>query len=105
MKKERSIGERLAGLGLAVAVSFNPSVPNRHPEQLFELRDNSPNMSGNEVLIKENVVFAANTETAPPQPTSSPIPSPSLSPTPSPLPSPTLTPEPTPTLSPVEKGI
>lgn len=104
MKKEKSIAERLAGIGLAAAVSLSSNAaPNRHPEQLFQLRDNSPNMSVNEEPIKENVVFAANTETAPPTSTPSPASSPSLSPTPSFLASPTPTPEPTPTLSPAEK--
>lgn len=96
MKKESSIGEKLARFSLATTVLFSPIVPNRHPEQLFEQRDNSPNLSG-------HVVFAASLDTAPPQPTPSPIPNPSLSPAPSPLESPTPSPEPTPTLSPVEK--
>lgn len=94
MKKEGSFGEKLAGLALAAAVSFNPNVPNRNPEQLFEQRDNSPNVPGIVAPIKENVVFAANTETAPPTESPSPSPIPTQSPIPIESPMPTKTPKP-----------
>ncbi len=94
MNKERSFGKKLAGLVLAAAVSFNPSVPNRQPEQLFELRDNSPNMPVSEAPIRENVVFVANTETVSPTESFSPPPIPTQSPVPSESPMPTKTPKP-----------
>lgn len=96
MEKEKiNFRKALRGFTLAVAISVNPNVSYQNQEQLFDLRDNSPNMPGNEVPEKENVLFLANTETAPPLST----PNLSLSSTPpfqeipAPSPEPTLSPK------------
>ena len=67
MEREKiNFKKALRGFSLAVVISSNPNVPYQNQEMLFDLRDNSPNIPGKEMPKKEDVLFSANTETAPP---------------------------------------
>lgn len=95
IERRISIRKTLAGIGMAVAVSASPNVHYQNQEQLFDLRDNSPNSRLNDMPEKENVLFLANTETAPPLSTLnlSLSSTPPFQETPSPSPEPTLSPK------------